>query len=53
MVRMMKPRRIRVGGACGAYGARRGAYKGFGGRNLKETDHLEDQVVDQTTWKTK
>jgi hypothetical protein len=35
-----------MGGACSAYGERRGVYKGFVGGNLRVRDHLGDPGVD-------
>jgi hypothetical protein len=35
-----------VGGACGSHGRGEKRVQGFGGKSLKEKDHLEDQVVD-------
>jgi len=34
-----------MGGACSAYGVEEGYIQGFGGENLREIDHLEDQSV--------
>ena len=39
-------RRNEIGGACGTYGGNERCIQGFGGRNLKERDHLEDLSVD-------
>ena len=35
-----------MGGVCGAYVVRRGAYAGFWWGNLREGDHLGDPGVD-------
>jgi hypothetical protein len=35
-----------MGGACGTYGGEETCIQGFGGRNLRERDHLEDPGVD-------
>jgi hypothetical protein len=35
-----------MGGACGRYEAEEKFIQGFGGKNLKERDHLEDLGVD-------
>ena len=35
-----------MGGACGTYEGEEGRIQGFGGENLRLTDHLEDPGVD-------
>ena len=35
-----------MGGACGTYGGRERCAQGFGGGDLRERDHWEDQDVD-------
>jgi hypothetical protein len=37
--------RHEVGGACGTNGRGEKSVQGFGGKSLKERDHLEDQGV--------
>jgi hypothetical protein len=36
----------KLGGACSAYGGEKRRVQGFGGGNLRETDHLEDPGID-------
>jgi hypothetical protein len=35
-----------MGGACSAYGGRKRRVQGFGGKNLRERDHLVDPGVE-------
>ena len=35
-----------MGGACSRYGGEERFIQGFGGKNLRERDHLEDPGVD-------
>jgi hypothetical protein len=46
IIRQIKSRRMRWVGACGMHGRGQKSVQGFGGKVLKERDHLEDKGTD-------
>ena len=46
VIRVIRPRKISWKGHMTCLGYKRGVYRGFGRRNLKEREHLEDLDAD-------